>query len=140
VKYKTSKIYPTTKYSCQARHICPPNWIPETLARHVQPLDQTCLASQPLPKLTKHIRLLDRIPEAFPRHVRLNPIPQQLSPEPDISGRQANFQRGWLDMSDPRPRHVRVSNTPTARFSCGAIKGPHASLAQLATHFRLQTL
>jgi hypothetical protein len=26
--------------------------------------------SQPFPELTKHIRLLDRIPEAFPGHVR----------------------------------------------------------------------
>jgi hypothetical protein len=31
-------------------------------------------------------------------------------------------------MSDPRPGHVRVSDTPTARFSLGAIKGlPHLS-------------
>jgi hypothetical protein len=27
-------------------------------------------------------------------------------------------------MSGPRPGHVRVSDTPTARFSWGAIKGP----------------
>jgi hypothetical protein len=38
VKCKTSKIYPTTKNSCQARHIRPPSWIPETLAKHVWPL------------------------------------------------------------------------------------------------------
>jgi hypothetical protein len=31
VKYKTSKIYPTTKKSWQARHIHPPRWILETL-------------------------------------------------------------------------------------------------------------
>jgi hypothetical protein len=36
-----------------------------------------------------------------PRHVRPNPIPQQLSPGPDISGPQAGFQRGWPDMSGP---------------------------------------
>jgi hypothetical protein len=34
-----------------------------------------------------------------PGHVRPNPIPQRLSPGPDISGPQAGFQRGWLDMS-----------------------------------------
>jgi hypothetical protein len=38
VKCKTSKIYHTTKNSYQARHIWPPSWIPETLARHVWPL------------------------------------------------------------------------------------------------------
>jgi hypothetical protein len=27
-------------------------------------------------------------------------------------------------MSDPRPGHVRVSDTSTTRFSWGAIKGP----------------
>jgi hypothetical protein len=32
VKCKTSKIYPTTKNSYQARHIRPPSRIPETLA------------------------------------------------------------------------------------------------------------
>jgi hypothetical protein len=37
VKCKTSKIYPTTKNSYQARHIRPPSRIPETLARHVRP-------------------------------------------------------------------------------------------------------
>jgi hypothetical protein len=51
-----------------------------------------------------------------PRHVRPNPIPQQLSPGPDISGPQASFQTGWSDMSGPRPRHVWISDTPMARF------------------------
>jgi hypothetical protein len=27
-------------------------------------------------------------------------------------------------MSGPRPGHVQISDTPTARFSWGAIKGP----------------
>jgi hypothetical protein len=31
VRCKTSKIYPTTKNSCQARHIRPPSRIPEIL-------------------------------------------------------------------------------------------------------------
>jgi hypothetical protein len=75
-----------------------------------------------------------------PGHVRPNPIPQRLSLEPDISGPQAEFQRGWPDMSSSRPGHVWVSDTTMARFSWGAIKGPHASLAQLATHFTLQIL
>jgi hypothetical protein len=59
-----------------------------------------------------------------PGHVRSNPIPQQLSPGPDISGPQAGFQRGLPDMSDPWPRHVWVFDTPTARFSWGDIKVP----------------
>jgi hypothetical protein len=42
--------------------------------------------------------------------------------------------------SGPRPGHVWVFDTPMARFSWGAIKGPHTSLAWLATHFTLQTL
>jgi hypothetical protein len=57
-------------------------------------------------------------------HVWLKPIPQQLSPGSDISSPQAGFQRGWLNMSGIRPAHIRVSNTPTARFSWGAIKVP----------------
>jgi hypothetical protein len=54
-----------------------------------------------------------------PGHVRPNQIPQRLSPGPDISGPQASFQRGWSDMFGPRPGHVRVSDTPTAKFSWG---------------------
>jgi hypothetical protein len=41
-------------------------------------------------------------------------------------------------MFDPQPEHVWVSDTPMVRFSWGAIKGPHASLARLATHFILK--
>jgi hypothetical protein len=59
-----------------------------------------------------------------PGHVRPNPIPQRLSPEPNISDPQAGFQRGLPDMSGPRPGYVRVSDTLTARFFWGAIKGP----------------
>jgi hypothetical protein len=80
--------------------------------------DQTCPASQSFPELTKHIWLLGRIPEAFhahvrpqPEHVWPNPISQQLSPGPNISGLQVGFQRGWPDFW--------VSDTPTARFSWG---------------------
>jgi hypothetical protein len=57
-------------------------------------------------------------------HVWPNPIPQWLSPGPNISGPQAGFQGGWLDISGPRPRHVRVSDTPMTRFPWGTIKGP----------------
>jgi hypothetical protein len=137
VKCKTSKIYPITKNSCQARHICPPNRISETLAGLVRPPGQTCPASQPFPKLTKHIWLLGRIPEAFPGHVRPNPIPQQLSPGLDISGPQAGFQRGWPDMSDPRSGHVRVSDTPMARFSWRAIKGPPCIFSTVGHSFHI---
>jgi hypothetical protein len=73
-----------------------------------------------------------------PGHVQPNPIPQRLSPGLHISDPQAGLQRGWPDMSGPRPEHVRVSDTPMARFSWGAIKGPHAFLAREATHFTLQ--
>jgi hypothetical protein len=92
-------------------------------ARHVRPL--------------RLIQLSNRVPERLAGHVRPNPIPQRLSPEPNISGPQASFQRGWLDMSGPRHGHVRVSDTPTARFPQGGYKSPppHASLARLATHF-----
>jgi hypothetical protein len=58
-----------------------------------------------------------------PGHVRANPIPQWLSPGPNISGPQARLQRGWSDMSDTWPGHVRVSDTTTHKFSWGAIKG-----------------
>jgi hypothetical protein len=68
-----------------------PSRIPETLAGHVRLPDQTCPASQPYPELTNHIRLLGRIPEAFSRHVRPNPIPQRLSLRPNISGPQVDF-------------------------------------------------
>jgi hypothetical protein len=111
VKCKTSKIYPNTKNSCQARHILPPSRISETLAGHVRPPGQTCPASQPFPELTKHIWLLARIPEAFPEHVQPNIIPQRLNPESDISGPQAGFQRGLSYMSGLRPGPVRVSDT-----------------------------
>jgi hypothetical protein len=69
VKCKTSKIYPTTKNSCQTRHIRPPSQILETLARHVRPPGQTCPASQPYLGLTKHILLLGQITKAFPERV-----------------------------------------------------------------------
>jgi hypothetical protein len=76
----------------------PPSRISETLVGHVRPSGQTCLASQPFLELTKYILLVGWIPEAFhgdvrlqPGHVRPNPIPQQLSPEPDISGPQVSF-------------------------------------------------
>jgi hypothetical protein len=71
VKCKTSKIYPTTKNSCQIRHIRPPSRIPETLAGNVRPPGQTCPASQPYPGLTKHIQVLGRITKAFFGHIRL---------------------------------------------------------------------
>jgi hypothetical protein len=74
-----------------------------------------------------------------PGYVQPNPIPQRLSPEPDITGPQAGLQRGWSDMSGPRPGHVLVSDTPMARFLWGLQKVFHASLARLATHFTLQT-
>jgi hypothetical protein len=45
--------------------------IAEILARHVRPLGQTCPASQLYPGLTKHIRLLGRISEAFTGQVWL---------------------------------------------------------------------
>jgi hypothetical protein len=89
VKCKTSKIYPTTKNSCQARHIRPlaefhrlwPDmsgpqarhvWplfriqVLETWPGHVHPPTQTGPTSQPYLGLTKPIRLLGRVPEAFP--------------------------------------------------------------------------
>jgi hypothetical protein len=73
-----------------------------------------------------------------PGHVRPYSIPRQLSSGSDISGPQADFQRGWPDMSNSQPGHVWVSDTPMVRFSWGAIKGPHTSLARLATHFILK--
>jgi hypothetical protein len=55
--------------------VWPHSWIPETLAGLVWPPDQTCPASQSFPDLTNHIWLLGQILEAFPGHVRANPIP-----------------------------------------------------------------
>jgi hypothetical protein len=120
VKCKPSKIYPTTKNSCQARHIRPlarfQRLWPDMSApqdRHVRPPGQTYPASQSL-KLTKYIQLPGRIPEAFPEHVRPNQIPQRLSPGSNIFDPQARFQRGGPDMSGHRPGHVWVSGTPIA--------------------------
>jgi hypothetical protein len=70
VKCKPSKIHPTTKNSCQARHICPPSRILETLAEHVRPPGQTCPTSQPFSELTKHIQPPSQILETLARHVR----------------------------------------------------------------------
>jgi hypothetical protein len=84
--------------------------MPSPLTRHVQPLSLIWLSS--------------RVPLTLAGHVRPNPIPQRLSPEPDISDPQAGLQRGWSDMSGPRPGHVQVSDTPTTRFYWGAIKAP----------------
>jgi hypothetical protein len=120
VKCKTSKIYPTTKNSCQARHIRSPTRILDTLAGHVRAPGQTCPASQPYPGLTKHIRLLGRISEAFPGHIWSNPIPQQLSTGPNISDPQADFQRGWSDMSE--------FLTPQRLDSLGGYKRPSTPL------------
>jgi hypothetical protein len=51
-------------------------------------------------KWVLHIRSASQVPETFSGHVRPqtghvqpNPISQQLSPGPDISGPQAGFQR-----------------------------------------------
>jgi hypothetical protein len=41
-----------------------------------------------------------------------------------MSGAEGGFQRQLLDMSDPQPGHVWVSETLTGRFAPGAIKGP----------------
>jgi hypothetical protein len=43
---------------------------------------------------------------------------------PALSSFLAGFQRWCSDMSDPRSVHFRISDTPTARFPCGAIRGP----------------
>jgi hypothetical protein len=59
-----------------------------------------------------------RISETLTGHVWPNQISQRLSSGSDISNPQAGFQRGGLDMSDHRPRHVRVSGTPTTIFGC----------------------
>jgi hypothetical protein len=83
---------------------------------------------------TKYIRPLSRILETLIGHVRPQARHVRLSA---LSGLAAGFQRRWPDMSDPRPGHVQVSDTPTARFSWRAIKDPHASLAWLVTHFTL---
>jgi hypothetical protein len=56
VKCKTSKIYPTTKNSCQARHIRPPSRITETLAEHVRPLSLIRLSSRVPVTLAGHVR------------------------------------------------------------------------------------
>jgi hypothetical protein len=66
-----------------------------------------------------------------------NPIPQRLSPGPNISGPQAGLQRGVPDMSDPRPGHVRISDTPTARFSWGAIKVPSCLSSMVGHSFHI---
>jgi hypothetical protein len=51
-----------------------------------------------------------------------------------LSSFLARFQRWWQDMSRPRPGHVRVSDTPTARFPWGAIKAPPPCLSRRVSH------
>jgi hypothetical protein len=40
-------------------------------------------------------------------------------------------------MSDPRPGHARVSDTPTAKFPWGAIKGPSCLSSTVGHSFHL---
>jgi hypothetical protein len=109
-------------------YVRPPHRIPEALARHVRPSS------------------LSRVNQAYPA-----PYPGSrdltrtcLAPSPNMSGLSvlswvtatlssflAGFQRWWSDMSGPRPGHVWVFETPTARFPWGLQKVPHASLAGL---------
>jgi hypothetical protein len=73
-----------------------------------------------------------------PGYIRPNPIPQRLSPGSDISGPQAEFQRGWSDMSGPDLDMFGFLTPQRLDFLRGAIKGPpHASLAREATQFTL---
>jgi hypothetical protein len=98
-------------------------------ARHVQPLSL--------------IRLSSRVPEAFPGYVR--PLDRTCPTQPNFSA--AKSQTGHIRSPSqvleklvehvwPRPRHVRVSDTPTARFSWGAINGPPrlSSSEELSIH------
>jgi hypothetical protein len=54
----------------------------------------------------------------------LSALSQVKSQGQDISDTQAGFQTRLLDISGPRPEHVRMPDTPTARFPWGAIKVP----------------
>jgi hypothetical protein len=69
VKCKTSKIYPTTKNSYQARHIRPLAEFQRLWPDMSTPTGQTCPVSQSYPRLTKPTQLVGQIPEAFPGHV-----------------------------------------------------------------------
>jgi hypothetical protein len=73
-------------------------------------------------------------PTPSPDMSDLSALSRVMSQGLDISGPQAGFQRWLLNMSDPRPRHVWISDTTTSRFPWGAIKGPNASLAPEATN------
>jgi hypothetical protein len=143
------KIYLTTKIYCHAGHIRSLSWFPDAQAGHVHPSSTRVNQAYPTPypgskDLTRtcptpssDMSGLSALSGSLSRLQRSNPDMSDLLALSDFL---AGFQSQWPDMSDPRLGHVWVSDTPTARFLWGPIKGIHASLAGLATQFNLQTL
>jgi hypothetical protein len=137
--------YLTTKILCQGGHIQLLSQILKAVTVHVWPPARTFSGLSLISGYPSLIRLLIRVLESYPRNIRplartcLASQPYHRSTQPYSVPRSGSREVGRT-CSASRPGHVRVSDTPTARFPWGAIKGPLTSLARLATHIDVQTL
>jgi hypothetical protein len=109
------KIYPQTILPRNTEHIWSSDWIPEAFVGHVR--------APPYPRASQLTRLLTRVLERFSEHVRPYPVFQRLSLRTGLVRFPGQVPvRVARHVHPPRLRHVRVSDTPTGRFSWGAIK------------------
>jgi hypothetical protein len=99
VKYKTSKIYHTTKNSCQDRHIRPPSRISETLAGHIRPPRLDMFGLSALSDLAARFQRLWLDMSGLSALSNLS----TLSSLSALSGLAAGFQIRWSDMFSPDP-------------------------------------
>jgi hypothetical protein len=120
VKCKISNIYPTSKNFCQARHIRLLGRIPERLAGHVRPNQISSVTKSQ----TEHIQYPSRVPERMVGHVRPNQISSATKSHTGHIRSASQVPKRCAEHVRPRPGHIRISDTPMARFSWGAIKSP----------------